>query len=330
VPDYAQLATEAANPRTADLDQLAAPDLVDRLLDEEAVVVAAVRACREPLSQAIEQVAAAFARGGRLIYAGAGTSGRLGVLDASECPPTFSADRGQVVALIAGGPRALRQAVEGAEDDPAAGRAAVEALRLRSSDVVCGISASGVTPFVGGALDAARAVRAGTVLITCAASPTLRARIVIAPQVGPEALTGSTRLKAGTATKLVLNALTTGAFTLAGKVYGNLMVDVRPTNRKLRDRARRIVGLVAGVDEQEAAALLERAGYRPKVALVMDALDVSAAEAERRLHQAGGRLRTVLERGGTASRGGRRKNGSLDEAGSTSGRGPSGRHPRRR
>jgi N-acetylmuramic acid 6-phosphate etherase len=294
-PDYATLATEAANPRTADLDRLAAPDLVDRLLDEEAGVVAAVRACRPALARAIEAVAGAFAAGGRLIYAGAGSSGRLGVLDASECPPTFSSDRGQVVALIAGGARALRNAVEGAEDDPAAGRAALEAVHPRAADIVCGISASGLTPFVAGVLDAARDAGATTVLVTCAARPLLTAQIVIAPRVGPEALAGSTRLKAGTATKLVLNALTTGAFTLSGKVHGNLMVDVRATNRKLRDRARRIVVQLSGLDEQKATALLKKASYRPKVALVMHHLDVGAARAGELLEAAGGRLRAVLE-----------------------------------
>jgi N-acetylmuramic acid 6-phosphate etherase len=257
--------TERRNPRSMKLDRLSVSDAVTLMLSEEAKVTRALLGKRALLVKAVNAVARAFQTGGRLFYVGAGTSGRLGVLDASECPPTFRADATMVQGIIAGGDVALRKSVEGAEDDAAAGRAEIRRRRIKRNDVVVGIAASGATPFVWGALREARRHSAATVLVCF--NPHLeipvawRPDIVIATDLGPEVLTGSTRLKAGTATKLVLNLLTTLAMVRIGKVMSNLMVDVRPTNEKLRRRAVRIVRALTGRDERSATRALRESDW---------------------------------------------------------------------
>lgn len=288
--------TEQANPRSANLDQLSALEIVQLMNAEDATVAAAVQAALPQIATAVEAIAARLLAGGRLIYAGAGTSGRLGVLDAAECVPTFGVTPDVVQARIAGGARAVTEAVEGGEDDRAAGRADLLALNLTAQDAVVGVAASGRTPYVVAALEAAAETGALTVGVVCSApAPVLdAAQIKIAVLTGPEVLTGSTRLKAGTAQKMVLNMLSTGAMTLCGKVYGNLMVDVKVTNTKLAARARRIVAQVGQVDEETAAALLAQTGQAVKPAIVMARRGVDAAEAARLLAAAGGFLRRVL------------------------------------
>lgn len=234
--------------------------------------------------------------GGRLIYVGAGTSGRLGVLDAAECPPTFGTDRDQVVGLIAGGVAALVRAVEGAEDSPELGERDLRALALTEHDVVVGLAASGRTPYVVGALDHARDIGAATVSVACNLGSAVSAHAQVAIEIdnGPEVLTGSTRLKAGTSQKLVLNMLSTAAMIQLGKVYDNLMVDVVPTNAKLTERAQRIIATATGVDASTAAEYYGRAGGRPKTAIVMILADIDRDEAERRLARSGGLVRGAL------------------------------------
>lgn len=278
------------------IDRLSALEIVQVMNAEDATVAAAVRAALPAVAEAVEVIAARLQNGGRLIYVGAGTSGRLGVLDAAECVPTFSVPPTLVQALIAGGPAALVQAIEGAEDDREAGRADLLALDVTAKDAVVGIAASGRTPYVIAALDAAAERGAATIGISCnAPAPVLdAAQIKIAALVGPEVITGSTRLKAGTAQKLILNMLTTASMILLGKVYGNLMVDVKVTNKKLADRARRIVMEVTGVDADEAARLLALAGNEVKTAIVAGLLDVTPDEARAQLAAAQGRLRDVI------------------------------------
>jgi N-acetylmuramic acid 6-phosphate etherase len=287
------------NPRTRTLDRLPTGALVAAITGEDLRAARSVRAVRRPLARAVELAAAALGTGGRLVYAGAGTSGRLGVLDAAECPPTFGVRPGRVVGLIAGGRRALWRAVEGAEDRGPAARRALARLGVGPRDVVCAICASGVTPFALEALRTARRRGARTIAVTCAPSPALRslADVVVAPRPGPEVLAGSTRMKAGLATKMVLHTLTTSAMVRLGKVYGNRMVDLRPTSRKLRARARRIVAELSGLPPPAASRLARRAGHRPAVALLMHRLGLSAGEARRRLRAHGGSLRAALEAG---------------------------------
>lgn len=289
--------TESQNPRTRDIDQLSTLDMVQRINDEDATVAGAVRTALPQIAQAIDAIAERLRRGGRLIYVGAGTSGRLGMLDAVECVPTFSTDPSLVIGLIAGGKRALTEPVEGAEDNADAGRADLLALSLTADDAVIGIAASGRTPYVLGALAAADTIGALTVGVACNVPSALldSAQIAIGVPVGAEVITGSTRMKAGTAQKLVLNMLSTGTMVRLGKVYGNLMVDLRPTNTKLVDRARRIIVQVAGVDYDEAARLLDASGSEVKTAIVMARRGVSAHEARSLLHAAGGRLRDVID-----------------------------------
>jgi N-acetylmuramic acid 6-phosphate etherase len=258
--------TETRNPRTMDLDKRSVSQLIDTMLGEEARVVPALRKSKPALERAIRRIVHAFKRGGRLFYVGAGTSGRLGVLDASECPPTFSTEPEMVQAIIAGGTAALHTAVEGAEDNREAGAEAVGMRGVRERDVVIGIAASGSTPFVLGALDEAKRLGAETFLV-CFSLPQSTAHTPLFFHTGPEAITGSTRLKAGTATKLVLNMLTTIPMIRLGKVVSNLMVDVRPTNAKLRARACRIVVALRGVSEDEARRRLVRCGWNVKKAL---------------------------------------------------------------
>jgi len=257
--------TEQRNPRSLKLDRLSPAAAVELMLREEARVIPALLAKKRLLARAVSLTARTFQRGGRLFYLGAGTSGRLGVLDASECPPTFRTEPNLVQGIIAGGEKALRCAVEGAEDDAVAGATAIKARRITSRDMVVGIAASGTTRFVWGALAEARKRKAETVLLCfnpyLKISRAIRPDVVIAPDLGPEILTGSTRLKAGTATKLVLNLLTTLAMVRIGKVQSNLMVDVNPSNAKLRTRAVRIVSELTGVAEPAALEALEKSQW---------------------------------------------------------------------
>ncbi len=289
--------TEQRNPRSERIDVASSLEIVDLINAEDGLVPAAVRAEREPIARAIDLVVEAFRKGGRLLYVGAGTSGRLGVLDAAECPPTFGTPPEMVVGIIAGGHESLLRGQEGAEDDVPAGAAAIDAAHVGSSDVVIGIAASATTPFVGAALQRARDLRAATGLVCCADPPksvTDSCDVVILPRVGPEVVTGSTRMKAGTATKLVLNTITTGAMIRLGKVYGNLMVDLMAWSDKLRDRGERIVMECCGVERARARAAIERAGGSVKLAIVMLLGALEPDEARRRLRDAGGLVRRVV------------------------------------
>jgi N-acetylmuramic acid 6-phosphate etherase len=292
---YERLATERVDPRSADLDRLS-PLRIARLMNRaDRRAVHAVGRAAPAIGRAIELIVRALSRGGRLVFVGAGTSGRLGVIEAAECPPTFDTPPALVQAVIAGGRGAVFRSVEGAEDDGPAGARQIR-RQARAGDVVVGIAASGVTPFVHGALGEARRRGAATVLVTCNPDVSRRsARIVIALAVGPEVLAGSTRLKAGTATKLALNTLTTGAFAGLGKVHGNRMVDLRPRSAKLRARALRLVAELGGVKEREAARLLDESAGSAKLAIAMACLGLSAGEARQRLRAAGGSLRRALD-----------------------------------
>lgn len=273
--------TEKRNPNSVSVDTLSTQAIVDLIGAEDRIVPQAVATQRESIAAAVDMIVGRFRAGGRLFYVGAGTSGRLGVLDASECPPTFGVRPSLVQGIIAGGRRALVRSIEGAEDHPEDGAAAIDARGVTSKDTVVGLAACGMTPFVHGALRRARQVGAGTVFVTCApeAVGSIPAEIIINPVVGPEVITGSTRMKAGTATKLVLNALTTTAMIKLGKVYGNLMVDLKAVNAKLRDRSVRIVMEVTGLSRPKAKALLARAEGRVKAALVMHFRGVSLMQA---------------------------------------------------
>ncbi len=283
--------TEQRNPRSKRIDLLSPLEITDLINAEDRMVAQAVGEEREAIARAMELAVDAFRQGGRLIYVGAGTSGRLGVLDASEMPPTFGIDPEMVQGVIAGGYAALVRAQEGAEDYPKAGAAALDEREVDGRDFVLGIATSGSTPFVHGALARAREVGARTGFLLCT-YPTLELTeahdVVIAPLVGPEVITGSTRMKAGTATKLVLNTITTGAMVLLGKVYGNLMVDLQVTCQKLQDRGERILMETLSVQREEARQLLAEAGGKVKVAIVMGRMGVEYQEAEERLHQVGG------------------------------------------
>ena len=275
------LTTEKRNPKSADIDTFSTLEIVDLINSEDRTVPQAVATQSERIAAAVDLIVARMRRGGRLFYVGAGTSGRLGVLDASECPPTFGVAPTLVQGIIAGGRGALVRSAEGAEDFPADGAAAIDKKRVTEKDVVAGLAACGMTPYVRGALRRARAIGAGTIFVTCApeAVRSVRVDVVINPVVGPEVITGSTRMKAGTATKLVLNTLTTGAMVKLGKVYGNLMVDLRATNEKLRDRSIRIVMTVTGLSRQRARALLQRAEGKVKAAIVMHFRDADLERA---------------------------------------------------
>jgi N-acetylmuramic acid 6-phosphate etherase len=291
-------ATERRNPRTAAIDLASPLEIVDLINAEDRTVPEVVATQREAIARAIEMAEECFRGGGRLFYVGAGTSGRLGVLDAAECPPTFGSDPEMVQGLIAGGLPALTRAQEGAEDRPADGRAVIDEHGMTPRDLVFGIAASVTTPYVRAALERAGERGARTGIVACAALPedfTSRLDVVILPIVGPEVVTGSTRMKAGTATKLVLNIITTGAMIRIGKTYGNLMVDLRATNNKLVDRSERIVMEVCGGSREEARATLDAAAGSVKTAIVMRALGISRAEAERALDEARGLVRRVIE-----------------------------------
>jgi N-acetylmuramic acid 6-phosphate etherase len=289
--------TERRNPRTADIDLASPAEIVALLAGEDRSVPEAVATQAEAIARAIVLAEETFRRGGRLLYFGAGTSGRLGVLDAAECPPTFGTDPEMVQGVIAGGDKAMFRAQEGAEDSPEGGARDVDARAVRDGDLVIGIAASGTTPYVRGALVRARERGARTAIVACSPPPadTLAAAdIAIVPITGPEPVTGSTRMKAGTATKLVLNMITTGAMIRLGKTYGNLMVDLMATNAKLKDRSERIVMEVCGVGREEAHGLVERAGGRVKTAIVMQKLGLERGDAERRLAEHGGVIRRVV------------------------------------
>jgi N-acetylmuramic acid 6-phosphate etherase len=291
------LQTESRNPRSTHLDEMSPLEIVQLMNREDGEAVAAVATQAERIARAIDVIAERLARSGRLVYVGAGTSGRLGVLDATECPPTFSSPPEQVVGLIAGGPDALTRAVEGAEDHPEFGERDLRALNLGERDVLVGIATSGRTPYVLGAAEYARTVGAATIGLACNTDSELEPRVdlMICPVVGPEVLSGSTRLKAGTATKLVLNMLSTGAMVRLGKCYGNLMVDLRATNSKLRARTNRIVRLLTGVDAAAADALLKECGGELKTALVVQLGAFTPTDARTRLSEAGGRVEEALK-----------------------------------
>ena len=296
-PSLGDLETEGINSATADLDRLSPLEMVTLMNAADAEVVAAVKDVLLDIALAVEEVAGRLRGGGRLIYVGAGTSGRLGVLDASECPPTFSTPPEMVVGLIAGGDAALRSAVEEAEDRPEAGEEDIEDLSVGAQDAVVGITASGRTPYVLGAVRRARRHGALTVGITCNRGTPLEALtdITITPLVGPEVIAGSTRLKAGTATKMVLNMLSTGAMVSLGKTYGNLMVDLRATSGKLRDRAHRILQTSTGLQSEDAMAHLQAADGELKTAIVTALTGLSPADARRELASHGGNIRALLQ-----------------------------------
>lgn len=291
------LVSETRNPRTTDIDLLSAFDLATRINTEDKTVAHAVEAELPAIGKAIESIVAAFRRGGRLIYIGAGTSGRLGVLDASECPPTFSVPPEMVVGLIAGGDVALRTSVEGAEDDRDQGGNDLHEIDLCAKDVVVGIAVSGRTPYVIGALETARELGAGAIALTCNPDSEMSriAELTIAPVVGPEVLTGSTRLKSGTAQKLVLNMLSTGAMIQIGKSYENLMVDVAVSNRKLATRAIGIICETTGVTEPEAETLLGASGNDVKLAIFMQITGLARDESKAYLATSHGVLRRAIE-----------------------------------
>lgn len=299
--------TERRNPRSARIDQLSTLEIVDLINGEDRMVAEAVAEERAEIAHCIDLVVECFRAGGRLFYVGAGTSGRLGVLDAAEMPPTFRTDPEQVQGIIAGGYDALVRAQEGAEDNPADGAAAIDERDVGPDDFVLGIATSGTTPYVHGALARARERGARTGFLLCTYPvPEVHAThdVVIAPLVGPEVITGSTRMKAGTATKMVLNTITTAAMVRLGKVYGNLMVDLRMSSEKLRDRAERILMETVGLERPAAARLLDAADGHVKTAIVMGSCDVDRAEATRRLEAARGVISRVVDGlGGSADAG---------------------------
>lgn len=295
--DLGHILTEQVNPASQDIDALPTGRMLEVFNQEDKKAAEAVEREIPHIAAAVDAIAGALASGGRLFYSGAGTSGRLGVLDASECPPTFDVPPSLVTALIAGGERALRHAIEGSEDSPEDGARDLLAAGFSSRDVLVGIAASGRTPYVLGAVKKAAELGAVTAGISCSPDSLLSraVRFPIEPLPGPEVVTGSTRLKAGTATKLVLNMISTGVMIRLGFVYSNLMVNVQPKNEKLVDRAQRIIMTVTGLDRPRAAALLDASGRNVRTAIVMGKLDVSREIAEQRLHRAGGRVRRAIE-----------------------------------
>jgi N-acetylmuramic acid 6-phosphate etherase len=295
--DRGHLLTELRNPDSMSLDALSTLDAVKVMNKHDAIAAEAVAKIAPEVARAVDIVAAQLAKGGRLIYFGAGTSGRLGVLDASECPPTFRSDPRMVEGVIAGGMEAMFRAKEGAEDSPEGGARDVDERDVGPNDVVCGIASGGTTPYVWGALNRAIERGAKSLFVSCVQPVPNEPKVDVAlrPLTGPEVLTGSTRLKAGTATKLILNQLTTLAMVKLGKVYENLMVDVKASNIKLVDRSERIIQMITGVDRQAAAQLLVNANGHVKLAIVMQKLNVDVATAQKKLDAAGGRLRAAIE-----------------------------------
>jgi N-acetylmuramic acid 6-phosphate etherase len=296
--NFKQLLTETRHPDTHRIDQLSTLEMLEVINAADRTVAEAVHAELPRIALAVDGIADRLEKGGRLFYTGAGTSGRLGVLDASECPPTYNVDPGLVVGLIAGGDFALRHSIEGAEDDAQQGVEDLKEQGLRTADALVGIAASGRTPYVIGGLVYANQLGALTVGLSCVPGSEVerRAQIGITPAVGPEVITGSTRMRAGTATKLVLNMLSTGAMIRIGMVYGNLMVNVQPTNVKLKDRAIRIIAEATEVEEDRAEELLTQAGT-VRTAIVMQKLGLTRDQAIARLNAADGRLRMALGEG---------------------------------
>lgn len=295
--ELSKIATEQRNPNTMNIDTLTTLEMVKLINREDHRVAQAVGEVVTEIAQAVDVIAERLAQGGRLIYCGAGTSGRLGILDAVECPPTYSTEPEMVQALMAGGYPAIFQAVEGAEDSRELGVEDMKGIHFCAKDVLVGIAASGRTPYVLGCMAYAKELGAPTISVTCCPDSELDrfADIGIAPAPGPEVVTGSTRMKSGTAQKMVLNILSTGAMIKLGKVYGNLMVDVKPSNEKLVRRCVTIVCAATECSEEAATAALEACDYRPKVAIIMVLCGVGAQKAEELLQAAGGRVATVLE-----------------------------------
>jgi len=293
---WESLPTEAINPISLAVDKAAVPDIIDMVVNEDRKVVAAVHKERQRIAQGVEIITQALRKGGRVIFVGAGTSGRLGVVEASEMPPTFGTSPSLVQAIMAGGQEAVFRAKEGVEDNYEEGARSIARLRLNRKDVVIGVSASGMTPFVRGGLTRARKAGAKIIFVTCWPGSELQnfVDLQIAPAVGPEIIAGSTRLKAGTATKMVLNMLTTIAMIKVGKTYGNLMVDVQTGSEKLKDRARRILVLVNGIDYATADALLKRAKWNVKAAIIMQRLSLTLPQALRRLKKAHDSVREAI------------------------------------
>ena len=291
-----KIATEQRNPNTMNIDTLPTLDMIRLINQEDHNVAKAVGLVAEQIAQAVDVIADRLSKGGRLIYCGAGTSGRLGILDAVECPPTYSTEPEMVQGLIAGGYPAIFKAVEGAEDSKALGVEDMKGINFAAGDVLVGVAASGRTPYVLGCMEYAKELGAVTVSVTCCPGSVLDsfADIGIAPAPGPEVVTGSTRMKSGTAQKMVLNMLSTGAMIKLGKVYGNLMVDVKPSNEKLVRRCVTIVCAATECDEATATAALEACEYRPKIAIVMVLMGVGAEEAKTLLNKADGRIAKVL------------------------------------
>lgn len=293
-----KIATEQRNPNTMHIDTLSTLDMIRLINQEDHRVAEAVAEVTDKIAEAVDVIAERLSKGGRLIYCGAGTSGRLGILDAVECPPTYSTDPEMVQALMAGGYPAIFKAVEGAEDSKELGVQDMKNINFASGDVLVGIAASGRTPYVLGCMEYAKELGAPTVSVTCCPGSVLDnfADIGIAPCPGPEVITGSTRMKSGTAQKMVLNMLSTGSMIKLGKVYGNLMVDVKPSNEKLIRRCVTIVVNATGCDDAAATAALEACGYRPKTAIIMVLCGVNAEEAVALLDKADGRVAKVLEK----------------------------------
>ncbi len=297
IKDRSQLITEQRNLRTLTIDNKTTIEIIDSINGEDARVFTAVHREREHIARAVDLIVSALKEGGRLIYVGAGTSGRLGILDAAECPPTFGTDPNVIIGIIAGGEKAMFQAVEGAEDSSDNGARDIQQKKVNHRDVVVGITTGGTTPYVMEALREAKIRNARTVFFCCnpETTPNFEVDVIIRPIVGPEVITGSTRMKAGTATKLILNMLTTTAMIKTGKVYENLMVDLRATNVKLTDRALRIIVTVTGISRDEAKKVLDAASGNAKVAIVMQKLGLDYAEAKKRLDENGGFIRKVLQ-----------------------------------
>ena len=295
--DWANLLTEQRNPRSERIDEVSTLEMLAIINREDAGIAVAVGKALPAVALAVDMVVEALSGDGRLFYLGAGTSGRLGILDASECPPTFRADPEMVQGLIAGGTDAVFQAVEGAEDDPNGAVDDLASRGLSGADVVIGIAASGVTPYVVGGLACARRTGSGTVLLTCSpsAAEAVVADVKIVAEVGPEVITGSTRMKAGTGTKMILNMITTGAMVRLGKTYGNFMVDLQPTNAKLKDRSMRILSALTALPAEAACALLDAANREHKLALVMKKCQLDVGESRLLLSRYDGRVKAALQ-----------------------------------
>lgn len=295
--DLSQLATEQRNPNTAQIDQVSTLEMVRLINAEDQRVAQAIGLVLPEIAQAIDRIAAQFQQGGRLFYIGAGTSGRLGILDASECPPTYGVEFGKVIGLIAGGDTAIRKAVEGAEDNRELAVMDLQAHQFTDRDVLVGLAASGRTPYVMGGIQHAKSLGAFTIAIACTRNSQIGAMadLAIEPLPGPEVITGSTRMKAGTAQKLILNMLSTGTMIKIGKVYGNLMVDVQASNAKLVERCKRIICEATGVDRQRAEQLLDLTDYDVKLAILIERTGLSIDRATDLLKEASGYLQKAID-----------------------------------